>query len=313
MQQEVVTVVVPVYNVERYLCKCVDSILSQTYENLQVILVDDGSNDASPVLCDEYAKKDGRVSVIHQVNGGVMAARSAGVKASSGDFITFVDSDDELCGDAIESMVCCMDECTDIVLFETSADCIYTRDEYAQALLHYQHWALWGKLFRRHLLNEETLRVPKYFKVGEDFLTNLNTLRLIKGKVVCRAIHKYLYNTSNPNSVQAVHRHDYEYEKRMVEAAVAIMDKTACGPEVAQTFFEWRMDYLGGVIGYRYEVKYEDDWIQALIGEAPQRQISRKNRLILSAAKGNKTSRGIIVGLRIIKNWAGKLKRVIKR
>lgn len=89
-----VSVIVPVYNVEKYLRECVDSVLAQTYKNLEVILVDDGSTDACPQICDEYAKKDNRVCVIHKKNGGLSDARNVGIENASGTYITFVDSDD---------------------------------------------------------------------------------------------------------------------------------------------------------------------------------------------------------------------------
>lgn len=89
-----VSVVVPVYNVERYIHQCVDSILTQTYQNIEVILVDDGSPDNCPAICDEYAQKDNRVKVVHKQNGGLSSARNAGIRASTGDYLMFVDSDD---------------------------------------------------------------------------------------------------------------------------------------------------------------------------------------------------------------------------
>lgn len=88
------SVIVPVYKVEKYLCKCVDSILNQTYRNLEIILVDDGSPDNCPAICDEYAAKDSRVKVIHQLNGGLCSARNVGIEKAKGDFISFIDSDD---------------------------------------------------------------------------------------------------------------------------------------------------------------------------------------------------------------------------
>lgn len=91
---EKISVIIPVYKVEKYLSKCVDSVLSQTYKNLEVFLVDDGSPDNCGKICDEYAKKDERVKVIHKQNGGVSSARNAGLEVCTGDYITFVDSDD---------------------------------------------------------------------------------------------------------------------------------------------------------------------------------------------------------------------------
>lgn len=91
---ELITVVVPIYKVERYLRRCVDSILLQTYKNLEIILVDDGSPDSCPLICDEYADIDKRVRVIHKSNGGLSDARNAGIEVANGKYIAFVDSDD---------------------------------------------------------------------------------------------------------------------------------------------------------------------------------------------------------------------------
>ena len=91
---DLISVIVPVYNVEPYLRKCVDSILAQSYSNLEVILVDDGSPDGCGAICDEYAAKDARVRVIHKPNGGISDARNAGLDIMTGDYVTFVDSDD---------------------------------------------------------------------------------------------------------------------------------------------------------------------------------------------------------------------------
>lgn len=100
-----ISVIVPIYNVESYLKKCVDSILNQTYTNLEIIMVDDGSPDGCPAICDEYAVKDGRIRVIHKENGGVSSARNAGMAAAAGDYIGFTDSDDWIEPDMFERLV----------------------------------------------------------------------------------------------------------------------------------------------------------------------------------------------------------------
>ena len=101
---DLISVIVPVYKVEKYLYKCVDSILAQTYTNLEIILVDDGSPDNCGKICDEYAVKDSRIIVIHQPNGGLSAARNAGLDIATGDFIGFVDSDDYIAPDMYEKL-----------------------------------------------------------------------------------------------------------------------------------------------------------------------------------------------------------------
>lgn len=89
-----ISVIVPVYNVEKYLSRCIDSILSQTFTDFELLLVDDGSTDKSGEICDEYAKTDARIKVFHTENRGVSAARNLGIKEASADWISFVDSDD---------------------------------------------------------------------------------------------------------------------------------------------------------------------------------------------------------------------------
>ena len=97
-----ISVIVPVYNVEKYIRKCIDSIIQQTYENLQIILVDDGSSDSSGKICDEYAISDKRIMALHKKNGGTASARNLGIESSEGDYIAFIDSDDYIEKDMIE-------------------------------------------------------------------------------------------------------------------------------------------------------------------------------------------------------------------
>lgn len=103
--QPLVSVIVPIYNVEKYLKRCVESILKQEYKNIEIILVDDGSPDNCGNICDEYEKSDGRIKVIHKQNGGLSDARNTGIKFSNGDYYTFVDSDDYIAPYMIKDMV----------------------------------------------------------------------------------------------------------------------------------------------------------------------------------------------------------------
>lgn len=128
-----ISVVVPVYNSEKYLHKCVKSILNQTYSDLELILVDDGSSDNCPQICDEYAKQDKRVNVIHKENGGVSTARNAGLEVAKGDFITFVDSDDYLDPVAYQKMMEIADEYKcDLVV----CDCIKDFSDHSEVYTH---------------------------------------------------------------------------------------------------------------------------------------------------------------------------------
>ena len=94
MDRELISVIIPIYKVEDLLERCVNSVINQTYNNLQIILVDDGSPDNCPKLCDDFAKKDNRILVIHKENGGLSDARNYGIEKAKGKYITFIDSDD---------------------------------------------------------------------------------------------------------------------------------------------------------------------------------------------------------------------------
>ena len=99
-----ISVIVPVYKVEPYLDKCVSSIVNQTYTNLEIILVDDGSPDSCPTMCDAWAEKDSRIRVIHKPNGGLSDARNAGIVVATGELMAFVDSDDWIASDMYEHL-----------------------------------------------------------------------------------------------------------------------------------------------------------------------------------------------------------------
>lgn len=186
---KLVSVIIPVYKVEKYLPMCVDSVLNQSYRNLEVILVDDGSPDNCPAICDEYAKKDKRIRVIHQKNAGLSMARNAGLDICTGDYITFVDSDDLLHAAFVARLVAaCEENQADaaVGVFERAKQeenllkCSAPRENPPVRILSgrdanwlmYQQWSewvrmvtAWGKLFRRELL--ETERFPDV-KLHED-------------------------------------------------------------------------------------------------------------------------------------------------
>jgi glycosyltransferase involved in cell wall biosynthesis len=104
-ENPLVSVIIPIYKVEQYLQECVDSVIAQTYTNLEIILVDDGSPDKCPEICDEYAKQDNRIKVIHKTNGGLSDARNAGIEIAKGEYMSFVDSDDVIHNQMIEVLM----------------------------------------------------------------------------------------------------------------------------------------------------------------------------------------------------------------
>ena len=103
-KHSLISVIVPIYKVQDYLKECIESIINQTYSDIEVILVDDGSPDRCPQMCDEWAKRDSRIRVVHKKNGGLSSARNAGLDVAMGEYISFVDSDDFICKDALENL-----------------------------------------------------------------------------------------------------------------------------------------------------------------------------------------------------------------
>lgn len=167
------SVIIPVYKVEHTLDRCVESVLRQDVPGMEVILVDDGSPDECPRMCDAWAAKDSRVKVIHKLNGGLSDARNAGMEVSGGDYITFVDSDDYLCEGIYAAMLREMERTPAIDIMEFSVNCIgwekedvaYTSCVYPSARRYWQqtrawnHAYVWNKIYRRKLF--DGVRFPK--------------------------------------------------------------------------------------------------------------------------------------------------------
>lgn len=183
--KELISVIIPVYRVEAYLKRCVDSVLAQTYTNMEVILVDDGSPDNCPIMCDAYAQQDGRVQVIHQKNAGLSGARNAGIDVAKGAYLAFVDSDDYLAPDFLEKLyTACVETGSDMSVCRweyvrgdeipqkgTGETVLYTGRE-MQANLYTPDGAYyvvaWNKLYRRELFWE--IRYP-LGRIHEDEAT----------------------------------------------------------------------------------------------------------------------------------------------
>lgn len=193
MKNPLISVIVPIYMIERYVGICIESIIKQTYKNLEIILVDDGSKDRCPNICDLYAGKDNRIKVIHKPNGGIVSARKAGLQQSNGAYISYVDGDDWIESEFIESLY--------TAALENDADIVcagYTRDLYSQSVYftnglssgvykgeklrnlwktmisngsYYRSGIttyVWNKLFKRETLIDPQNKVDSRISIGED-------------------------------------------------------------------------------------------------------------------------------------------------
>ncbi len=208
-----ISIIVPIYNVEKYLRQCLDSIIAQTYQNFECLLINDGSPDNSADICKEYVDKDARFHYFEKANGGLASARNLGIKQSKGQFITFIDSDDWIELDYLEVLYSKIKEYnTDFVIssynkFDMDEDCFYfhiwdqdyyekiwTSQELLTQLPNLENYdgsytVSWGKLFKRSLFDEILFNEQRKF--GEDFECSFKLYLTMSS---CLYIHKALYN-----------------------------------------------------------------------------------------------------------------------
>lgn len=195
MEEKKVSVVVPIYNVEKYLNKCINSIVNQTYKNIEIILVDDGSTDQSGMQCNEWKDKDSRIKVVHKENRGLSSTRNAGMEVATGDYIMFEDSDDWLVSDLIERCVeRIQKDKSDVVIFGykkvdeseniqgtfTFGNEIFSKDELAAVLytkiVEMSFGYAWNKLYDFQAIKKSGLKFDGSIIDREDLVFNMQLL-----------------------------------------------------------------------------------------------------------------------------------------
>ena len=251
-----ISIIVPVYNVEEYLPQCVDSLLQQTYPNVEIILIDDGSSDQSSRICDAYAEKDQRVKVIHQKNQGVSAARNNGIAAATGEWMTFVDADDWLDTDACQRLINetqQQDGC-DVVIFSFVKN--YEEGEYPNKPLYSDNCVM------QTPAELDALRVD----VLEKQL-DCNVLRLTFSKMIKRALiqgHGIIFNKAVPLCEDLLFWFEtFQYARKVVY--------------VNRFFYHYRQSINSATYRYRKDVCGEQDrmlsTLKALIDHTPAPEI----------------------------------------
>lgn len=204
-----ISVIIPIYNTEKYLDACITSIVNQTYSALQIILVDDGSPDKCGIICDTWVKKDNRIQVIHQENAGVSAARNAGLQIARGELISFVDSDDVLPLNAYEQLLSSWNEkdltMGGMALMEedgTSIPCeqifppdAFPIEDFIKELFQEKRFCylgfLWDKLLKRAIIQDNNIRFDPAIKLNEDRLFLLEYLLHCSSMSFCNAVIYY--------------------------------------------------------------------------------------------------------------------------
>ncbi len=219
-----ISIIVPIYNIQDYVQKCIESIIHQTYRDIEIILVDDGSTDSSGLICDNFALEDNRINVIHKSNGGLISARIAGLQESSSKYIMYVDGDDWISKNCVEKVkeVICVNN-VDLVCFGStyvypengikhtvnSHAGYYTRSDIRKYIFPFlienaagQHFdtSIWGKVFKRNFLIELYKNVDTSITMGEDGVITRPYIHRCKSIYIMED-YLYFYNQCNGSSM----------------------------------------------------------------------------------------------------------------
>ena len=255
--EKLISVIVPIYNVEKYLPECIESILNQSYRYLEVILIDDGSTDQSGIICDKYSEQDSRVKVIHQKNGGAANAKNAGLMAATGTYLAFVDGDDYLETDAFSYMVRLLEErYADVVqacfrkvyrnrhsnnVCATEKILEFSPENYIRK--YTTDWTcglLWDKLYKRKLY--ENIFFEEGHKIDDEFFTYQGIMRAKKIVYCPTVVYNYRQRKSSvmytESSQQKIVLDKLEYLDKRRRAVISNF------PELKQIFNEHYLNML---------------------------------------------------------------------
>lgn len=273
-----VSVIVPIYKIEQYLPKCIESILDQSYKNFELILVDDGSPDNCPKICDDYAKNDDRVRVVHKENGGLLSARKAGLEAAKGEFIAFVDGDDWVDKFYLETLFkLAKANDADLVVtgqfreFDGKIETIkpkeagvYNEDEIKSYIIpnaiyngrfceHGISTYVWNKLYRRELLYKILMDVPNEIIMGEDAAITYSYLSITKRLVISR-IPLYYYRQRHDSIVKSLENPKIEYYRlgllmNFLKVKLShVLDEQTLDSQISYYLFSQILVRTGGLI-----------------------------------------------------------------
>ncbi len=209
-----VSVIIPIYNAEKYLKRCIESVLKQDFEDFELLLIDDGSKDSSGHICDEYAKQDARVRVIHKENSGVSDSRNLAISKARGEYLQFLDSDDWITPDATGLLVrSAMENECDLVIADfyrvigerlahkgdIREEGVMSREEFALQMMEkpadFYYGVLWNKLYRRDIIKNHGLSMDKDISWCEDFIFNMEYIRHVKNVYALRVPIYYYVKT----------------------------------------------------------------------------------------------------------------------
>ena len=287
---ELISIIVPIYNVDRYLRRCIESIINQTYKNIEIILVDDGSSDSSPEICDKYKEKDSRIIVIHKENGGLSSARNAGLEVAKGTLIGFVDSDDYIASDMYEKLKANMDKySSDIsacqfcfnykhskrVCIVSSKEKLFRGKEKFDNLKYIKGVA-WNKLYKREIFKK--IKYPDG-KIYEDHLIICDVLN--KAKKVSFLNETLYYYTTRKSSITKTFTKNHSDLISAIEVDIKFYKKKKYLDLLVRAQYRKIME----IIGYAYKINAKslrDERVAKYVDEAIKLAQELKNSEYLS-------------------------------
>lgn len=241
-----VSVIIPVYNAEKYLHKCVDSVLNQTLDDIEIILVDDGSTDTSPAICDDYERQYDNIKVIHKENGGASVARNVGLDNATGEYVGFVDSDDYIAPEMYEKLlyVCKEQQCEMAIcnyqtikngkVFGTGkikfpVNVRISHDELAKIMETANDggylWFNWNKIFSRNVIEGNNIRFKTEVQYGEDTPFNMEAMLNSTGVAFIDET-LYFYEQTENSAMRSRHKHNFpEKLEKLYENKLHILNQ----------------------------------------------------------------------------------------
>lgn len=292
-----ISVIVPVYNTEKYLNRCIDSILAQTFKDFELLLIDDGSKDGSGSICDEYVVKDFRVKVYHIINGGANNARFKGVCEAKGKYVIFVDSDDTISINYIQSFYNQINNtCAEIVVKNSyRVNNNVQKEEYINDMFNMNcSITMYEKIYTLKLLKESYENLPRYITMGEDLMQSV-IIGLNCSSVKYFIDENILYNVNLENQLSVCHtfNNSYDYEREYYNVfdrfISSIKDRF-----IEESYFKSKVNGLALVILKGNRVKYNDTYFISLKKEYRKLNLKSPEAFIIFNIYSNCISRLLI-------------------
>ena len=294
-----VSIIVPIYNAEEYLYECVDSLVGQTWRDIEIILINDGSTDSSAEICKSYLN-DPRVIYRYQENTGVSAARNLGLSLATGDYIGFVDADDWLELDAMERL---QGETADIVMYnfyhgarkheEPLTDGVYPTEALFPKMIsyvdetgevNYQFHTIWMRLFKRSLIEKYQIRFDTRFHNGEDLLFTLAATMKASNVSVKQSEYLYHYRPTPGSQTTSYINNYWELRKKIIEEMYALMEPKILCSQMTLRIFSWAVAGIENELRYpkgsKMQIKriVEDPICDSFKGKLDASKLNEKNQ-----------------------------------